>query len=387
MRQVQGRTKGFSGRLVGRVVAAEDCVSEWVPDLNLFVQIDDEYGWNLYARLHDGGLKNILPLTRDRSRFEVLEIALLDEGADLALGDVVAATESQRAFHVLYRESDQHHTVFVTNRCNSYCLMCSQPPTKHEDKWLIQEGIDVARHIRKPPPIIGFSGGEPLLEAPGFRAVLDRFLSVHPETWAEVLTNGRKFADPEVARQVLEGLPRKVSWMIPLYGHADLVHDYVVQSPGAFDETISGLLVLHEYHQVIQIRAVLVEPVLENLLQLCEFIAKNLPFVSDVALMGCEPTGFALANRDICEVDYERWGDVIAAAVKRLVDAGIRPVVMNIPLCLLPNQLWIYAAKSISDWKRVFDTECAECGVRDQCCGLFASYAAGWKPGKIRPVS
>ena len=31
-------------------------------------------------------------------------------------GDVVAITPGRDYIHVLYRESDQHHTVFLTNR-------------------------------------------------------------------------------------------------------------------------------------------------------------------------------------------------------------------------------------------------------------------------------
>ena len=40
--------------------------------------------------------------------------------------------------------------------------------------------------------------------------------------------------------------PARCTWMVPLYGHADFLHDYIVQSPGAFDETIDGLLTLHD---------------------------------------------------------------------------------------------------------------------------------------------
>ena len=41
--------------------------------------------------------------------------------------------------------------------------MCSQPPTRRDDSWLIDEAIKIAAHIRTPPPIVGLTGGEPLL--------------------------------------------------------------------------------------------------------------------------------------------------------------------------------------------------------------------------------
>ena len=43
---------------------------------------------------------------------------------------------------------------------------------------------------------------------------------------------------------MLQGLNAPVAWLVPLYGHCDFLHDFVVQSPGAFEETIEGLLTL-----------------------------------------------------------------------------------------------------------------------------------------------
>ncbi|MEW8333806.1 MAG: hypothetical protein AB2692_22940, partial [Candidatus Thiodiazotropha sp.] len=88
--------------------------------------------------------------------------------------------------------------------------------------------------------------------------------------------------------------------MVSLYGHADFLHDFVVQANGAFNETLNGLLNLKARGQSIQLRIVLIRPVLNLLPALCDFIGNNLPFVTEVALMGCEPTGFALANAELC---------------------------------------------------------------------------------------
>ena len=44
-------------------------------------------------------------------------------------GDVVVPHAAKGEIIVLLRESDTHHALFMTNRCNSRCLMCSQPPT------------------------------------------------------------------------------------------------------------------------------------------------------------------------------------------------------------------------------------------------------------------
>jgi His-Xaa-Ser system radical SAM maturase HxsC len=173
---------------------------------------------------------------------------------------------------------------------------------------------------------------------------------------------------------------------VPLYGHADFLHDFVVQSPGAFDETLEGLLALQSMHQPIQLRIVLIQPVLDVLDELCRFIGQNLPFVECVALMACEPTGFALANRDLCELDLFDAGPMLEKASRVLDRYQVPHVFMNAPLCALPSRLWARATRSISDWKNTYADACAKCLVRDRCCGLFAWHEKNWKPTKLKPI-
>jgi His-Xaa-Ser system radical SAM maturase HxsC len=202
----------------------------------------------------------------------------------------------------------------------------------------------------------------------------------------DLLTNGRLLADSTLAHDLLHDMQHPIAWLVPLYGHADFLHDFVVQAPGAFDQTIEGLLTLHSYGQPIQLRIVLIEPVLRILPELCDFICRNLPFISEVALMGCEPIGFALANRDNCEVDIHEWNKELQASVQRLVRGGLRPLLMNLPLCSIQPELWRFANQSISDWKRIFIAECDSCVVKKNCSGLFAWHDKGWRPTNIKAI-
>lgn len=339
------------------------------------------------GKLRSAGLSNLAVLANSPVLFETSDFpSILETEESLNDGDVVEITPGRPGLHVLIRESDIHHTVFLTNRCNSSCVMCSQPPTRQDDSWLVGEAIQVAKHMRASPKTLGFTGGEPLLLGERLREILDTYATHHPTTHFEILTNGRLLADAELAKVVLSRMSHDVTWLVPLYGHADLLHDYVVQAPGAFDETINGLLTLHSYGQPIQLRIVLIEPVLKNLPGLCEFIRLNLPFVSEVALMGCEPIGFALANREVCEVDIQAWHKELSAAVHKLLLARMQPVLMNLPLCAVPKELWRFAHQSISDWKQVFIAECDGCMVKNRCSGLFAWHAKGWCPTKISAI-
>lgn len=44
---------------------------------------------------------------------------------------------------------------------------------------------------------------------------------------------------------------------IPIYSDLSMVHDYVVQADGAFDETIRGILNLKRMRQRVEVRVVI----------------------------------------------------------------------------------------------------------------------------------
>jgi len=57
-------------------------------------------------------------------------VRLDDRFGYLAAGDVIAFDPGSRRFRVLFRRASKHNSFLVTERCNHYCLMCSQPPRK-----------------------------------------------------------------------------------------------------------------------------------------------------------------------------------------------------------------------------------------------------------------
>lgn len=370
MRRVSAKLNVDTHSLVHRVISFNDLASDWEPGLRYLIPVSTADEQRQVDVLRQSGLDNVWWISSE---------ALLS-------GDVVIPDARKNQVFVLYRESDSHHSLLLTNRCNSYCIMCSQPPTKHDDSWLVAEAIDVIRHLRVSPAVLGLSGGEPLLLGENLRGILDELHILHPSTRIEVLTNGRLFSDADLAKAILDGLQPGVRWLVPLYGHADFYHDFVVQSPGAFEQTLAGLLTLQEYKQAIQLRIVLVKSVLQSLDELCGFIGRNLPFVTEVALMACEPTGFALANREQSELDLQDWASTLSESSSLLTRYAIPHLFMNAPLCALPPVLWPLAHKSISDWKNVYALECDGCRVKDKCSGLFSWHEKTWMPTQIRAI-
>ena len=182
--------------------------------------------------------------------------------------------------------------------------MCSQPPRNIDDGWILDEIAECIELIDPATETIGFTGGEPLLEWQRFIAVLaSRCGDRLPETTVHVLTNGRAFSADEVASAWAAVGHKRLMVGIPIYSAVDAVHDYVVQARGAFDETVLGILRLKDKGQRVEVRVVLHAVTAPRLRETCTWLARNLPFVDHVALMGLENTGFALANQDLLWID------------------------------------------------------------------------------------
>src|SRR5258708_31619047 len=59
---------------------------------------------------------------------ETKMVILPDEFHYLADGDVLRLWPKSNAVRVLYLRNSFHNYFLLTERCNHYCLMCSQPP-------------------------------------------------------------------------------------------------------------------------------------------------------------------------------------------------------------------------------------------------------------------
>jgi hypothetical protein len=47
--------------------------------------------------------------------------------------------------------------------------------------------------------------------------------------------------------------------------------------------------------------------------------------------------------------------------------------IYNFQLCILPEKLWPFCRKSISDWKNGYMEECVECVRKNECGGFFTT--------------
>lgn len=313
---------------------------------------------------------------------------LPDEFDYLDDGDIVRLNVGNGDIRVLYRRNSPHNTILVTEQCQHYCLMCSQPPKNIDDSWLDDEAKALIRLMPRSTEVLGFTGGEPTLFGDRFLDTLRLTKTLLPQTKVHILSNGRRFADRAFAKRYAAVDHPDVTIGIPLYSDDPSLHDYIVQAAGAFDETVRGILNLKEARQKVEIRVVLHALSVPRLEQLATYIVRNLLFVDHIALMGLEITGFTRANLDELWIDQSDYRYVLSRAVRIFEAYGMHVSVYNHQLCLVNDDIRSAYRKSISDWKNEYIDACAPCEKKHECGGFFSSAVQHKKfSAHIKPVT
>jgi His-Xaa-Ser system radical SAM maturase HxsC len=310
----------------------------------------------------------------------------LREADHLRDGDIVVLEPAIGLVRSLYRPYELHHHLFATERCNSNCLMCSQPPKDRDDvKALTERNLELISLISPHPPYVTITGGEPTLLGDNLFRLITQLKQSMPETELHILTNGRTFAWPEYTRQFAALDHPNISLGIPLYSDFAGAHDHVVQAKGAFDQTVAGLHQAARNGIRIEVRVVLHKLTIPRLTNLVEYIYRNITFAEHIALMGLEYTGYTPRNIDELWIDPFDYQEVLENAVEYLAVRNMNVSIYNHQLCVLKPSLWRYARKSISDWKTLYFPECQTCSALPACGGLF-QWAVKKHSDHIHPI-
>lgn len=358
------RTKGkpinVNAVKVGRVTRNIDSLDD-----NSFLIVENNYPDN-FIKGNELGVITTLELTKN----EVL-VNSIPSLEHLSEGDLISVGIDGN-IKTLYRINSNHNTLLATERCNSNCLMCSQPPKDKEDT---QYHFDIYKKliplIPKNCVELGISGGEPTLMGDMFFELLALIKYELPDTEIHVLTNGRSFAWNNLAEKLSNLDYNRLMLGIPVYSDYYQVHDYIVQAENAFYQTILGLHNLARYNQRLEVRIVLHKQSIPRLTKLAKYIYKNLPFVEHIAFMGLEFIGYTPHNIDKLWIDPFDYQKELSEAVEYLSGQGMHVSIYNTSLCVLPQHLWQFARKSISDWKNDYLPECTTCTKLNDCGGLF----------------
>lgn len=266
------------------------------------------------------------------------------------------------------------NALFTTAMCSNRCLMCCQPPSEKNDiDALWDNNIRLIDTAPKELPSIGVTGGEPTLLCGRFFELIRHIRMRLPETEIHILTNGRAFADKQFTSQLGEIGPEKILLGIPLHSDNQLDHDLIAGAMGAYTETLLGLYNLARWSFDIELRVVLTKLNYQRLPKLARFIIRNLPFVKYISLMGLEYTGYTIKNAEQVWIDPIEMAGPLSDATLFLASTGLNVSIFNLSLCVLPESVWPFARKSISDWKNRFEPFCDQCRLKANCCGLFAT--------------
>ncbi|HTN37320.1 MAG TPA: His-Xaa-Ser system radical SAM maturase HxsC [Arachidicoccus sp.] len=300
----------------------------------------------------------------------ISEIPFLDH---LNEGDIIMLNPSG-IINTLYRQKSYQNFLLVTERCNSNCLMCSQPPKDRDDiPFRLDINTRLIQLIPKDCAELCITGGEPTLLGKSFFQLISLLTTSLPNTELHCLTNGRSFGWKLFTKQLKALNTSKLMFGVPLYSDYYQLHDYIVQARNAFNQTMLGLYNLAESNQRIELRIVLHCLSVERLPQLAKFIYKNIPFVEHITFMGLENEGYTPFNMSKLWIDPFDYMTELKEAVMFLAARGMNVSIYNLPLCLQPEILWQFNKKSISDWKNIYLDICKNCTQKNKCGGFFAS--------------
>lgn len=315
-------------------------------------------------------------LNKDQINFSLPIVEQVKGGLDVKLehsvGDIILY--SNYLISTLYYSKSKHNALFLTEKCNNNCLMCSQPPINDEntDSLFVINNL-LLELLPKDIETIGITGGEPTLFYNQLILLLERTLQILPDVSIHILSNGRSFNDFEKVSQLASLNKANIVVGIPLHSDIFFEHDFITQVKGSFNQTMKGLYNLTSYGIRIEIRIVINKQNYRRLDNISDFVYKNLPFVEHIAFMGLEYIGNAMDNYGLIEVSPYDYMEELASSILKLKRWGLNASVYNVPLCMLKPTIFEFAKKSISDWKQKYSDECDQCVLKNNCCGLFAT--------------
>lgn len=280
---------------------------------------------------------------------------------------------TQGSAYLAFDLSSNDPALFITNRCNSNCIMCpvSSSVRKHDSIISIETLLQICKQIPDDTYHITITGGEPFfLKKDIFKLFVYLKEKLNRIDYL-LLTNGRAFADENYVNWFVDSIPSNILVGIPLHGYNAFIHDEITRTPGSFRQTISGLNNLLERRVDIELRIVVSKININALEKISLFIAENLKGIKCVKFIGLEMLGNAWKNREAVWVDYNKSAKPMEKAITILVMRGIDVGIYNYPLCCIDKQFWPLCAKSITNYKVTYLPECEKCSQKDACGGMF----------------
>lgn len=367
MKIVTGSTNGFQEPIIGQITKKKMVSPFSSKSIYIFEHDEKTFVLGHKGYIYCSDNSNVLKTKKPAVLIDSKNYTYFHEG------DVVRILPSGEIMKVWDVNSKQN-ALFITDRCDSKCIMCPQPPRSIDSYNYHKENLEILRLVSdQSPEVICLTGGEPFLNIDQCKDILSFCRQEMPETEIMILTNARRLENFEKTKKLVEAGNLNVLYCVSLHGDVNSIHDSIVRIPGAFDEAIRGIHNLARFRQKIEIRFVISRMNYDRLPSMSEFVYRNFPYATHVAFMGLEYTGEAGINWEKIIIDPSSYSDELTAAVRRLYRRGMNVSVYNIPLCLLNEKIWDFARDSISTWKKSYLPQCEQCALKNYCCGVFTT--------------
>lgn len=330
----------------------------------------------------DNLIKMELPFIYDDGNMVTLypkeEILSVNENTLLVLRefnnyDVMEIWESGIAIR-RYDDKSEDNYFFITNACNSNCIMCPSPEMarKRPEETSMDYLMSLAKHIPSDTPHITITGGEPFLIGdkifPFLRFLKEKFIN----TEFLFLTNGRIFAIDRFVQLFKENIPDESIIAIPLHGSCAAIHDAITRADGSYIQTSKGIKNLLRNDIKVELRLVVNKLNINDIESIVDVIIKKFKDIEYVSVIAMEMTGNAKVNEKDVWLSYRTAFVAISDSLRRLIQNEIDIRLYNFPLCTVDSAFWTLCFKSISPEKVRYTETCTTCKYKKSCGGVFA---------------
>jgi radical SAM domain protein len=147
-----------------------------------------------------------------------------------------------------------------------------------------------------------------------------------------------------------------------------------------------GIANILRAHIELELRIVVSKLNCDDVTNIAKLIIRYFPTTTVVNFVGLEMRGNCVANADQVLISYQDAFQKSKEAIRLLIHHGIDVGLYNFPYCMIDEEYWPIAQKSISAYKSMFYDACEQCRLRHECCGIFLATMNFYKP-KVYPIT
>ena len=289
-------------------------------------------------------------------------------------GDVIVVRDDN-SIYKMHNGTSSSALVYVTNQCNSNCIMCpdSVRMRTKENTISFEQLMEYVSLLPSDLKHIDITGGEPTLLKEKLPYLIEKALVQSENAEILMLSNGRSFAADGYTRMFQEFSGQKFKIEIPVHSANREKHDYIAGCRGSYEQTMHGIKNLLKNGIETGIRIVVSKLNYRELNPLILEIKKRFPEIKYINIMGMEVLGNAWKNREVVWIEMDELKPYLQSALEESFRCGIEPGLYNFPLCLFDKKYWYCYKNSISGYKIRYFDECEQCGEKQKCGGFFFS--------------